>query len=774
MEYLDDYSQIQFEIIELIIPYNTVCTPIANVNEAWHTPTLCEEESDAVYSLFFCKNNAPIIVPPHQAIEGKSVLNSLINRNVTSLSLSTTKLKAGEGLASRGTMSFSCQDKKGDPGPVLFTDEGTFFGKLLARNILDGKKVITHYYAVGRSGLAQKVNQTTHFVTSATLSDGVFTCTAKDALKDLEAFSQQFPIAGEVTLTSDIDVTTTTIPVSDSSSFAINDRFKIDKEIFWIESVSEGSLTVKPRGTGLTNGERIIYKTKFDEHSKDATLQPCYLMNETPLADVLADVFDAVGLIDFADYDQWNNEITQWDGDAKLYGLMCEPDDASNVIDGLLGAFLVDMWLEQSIQKAQVATNTAWKTPRYTFEEGNDVQNYKVSTSDNTRFSRARILVGKEYQAENDDKNNYSRNIGSSNIESEHPDFYGSVKLKEFDPNPIISGDSALRLTARYTQRYSETPRKVTLDIEERKVKDLKVGQVIDIISRDKQSPSGSSLTQNDRIQILQLQPTFDVGRKHKLTGLAYIPLFAANTDEEQYVTLTGSIRSINLATYVAAPTNTPLNYTFIFDGCDIGSAEEAGSWLPAIRAGAWHPDSRVRIICINDCKWSAKGGDFSKLMSTSAGDGGVSFKNDDITCELYINYTVESYIANSFLFSAGGGGGSSFNFEGIIFAAGGGGSGLPGGVGGTGFSGTSNDGSFYTGGYGSDAGVFNPGDGGDAGNNGQNSTSTNQDPINTNGGLAGFAIDGTADKVTVYNTEPDKFKAGRSIEGVHYTLVEA
>ena len=152
--------------------------------------------------------------------------------------------------------------------------------------------------------------------------------------------------------------------------------------------------------------------------------------------------------------------------------------------------------------------------------------------------------------------------------------------------------------------------------LKRERLKRVAIGSVIEVVSIDKQSPSGATLTSNDRVQILKLQPNLNgIGRKYTATALAYTPLFAADPSQEQFVTITGSVRSINLATYVGAPTNIPLNYTFIFDGCEIGSAEESSNWLAAVRAGAWHPDSRLRIICTNGTIWSAKGGDGGNVL---------------------------------------------------------------------------------------------------------------------------------------------------------------
>jgi hypothetical protein len=753
---------------------------------------MCVESSDAEYSLFFTRGKTPYVSLPGLSISGKSRLNSTMFRVVTGASVTTSKAKAG-GLASRGTMSMTCADENSDPGPIEFTEEGTLFGKLMARNILEGKKIITHYYSIGRDEVTPvEVRTETHYVTNATLSAGVFTLNAKDALKDLEAFSQQFPTPGEVTLTADIDDTQVTFDVSDATDFTADTYFRMGAELFRVNSVTGNSITVDARGHTRTSSidGRVLYKSNKESHDAESTLQPCRLLDGEPLADTLEAIFNEVGLQDFVNYTQWNDDITQWDGDAKLWGIMSEPEDASYLIDDLLEVFLVDMWLDQTTQKAFISTNSNWKQPEVSFIEGTDVQNYKVTTRDNTRFSRAYILAGKAYQADNDDNTNYSRLISSTDLESETSDFYGSVKLKEFDPVQWISGDSATRLTSRYIQRYSDTPREVTFDIEERKIQGITIGSVIEVVSIDKQSPSGATLTSNDRVQILKLQPNLNgVGRKYTATALAYTPLFATDPNEEQFVTLTGSIRSINLATYVGAPTNIPLNYTFIFDGCEIGSAEESSTWLASVRAGAWHPDSRLRIICTNNTVWSAKGGDAGgSLLSKTNGE--TSYNSNGIETHIYLNYVVDSYTASSFLLSSGGGGGSAFVTNGsqLAYLFGGGGSGIPSGYGEV----FSVNGFDYKGAYDgteSDGGLGGFGPVGNAveysGTSGGSSesgsliippgwsASNTEQPT-----LAGFSISGALapTDITVYNlsSESAKFKPGRSVAGVDYTLIDS
>jgi hypothetical protein len=244
-----NFKQSHFILYELVLPYCSVCTPVGELTEAWHTPVTCEEASDETYSLWFTSNSAPIMQPPATSINIKSRLNSSVWRVVSSGSESTPRLKPGEGMASRGTVAVSFTDFEGDPGPINFSEDGTFFGKLNARNVLDGKKIVSHYYSiVGNSETPELIGSSTHFIENATLSGGKFTIQAKDALKDLEAFSQKFPLPTEATLTAAVDAVTTTIPVSDGTLYLAEGVVIIDKELMRIESILDDDLTVYARG----------------------------------------------------------------------------------------------------------------------------------------------------------------------------------------------------------------------------------------------------------------------------------------------------------------------------------------------------------------------------------------------------------------------------------------------------------------------------------------------------------------------------------------------
>lgn len=799
MAFDNAFRQQQFSLYEIVLPYCTVCTPKSGVDGIWNTPLLCNEQSDSEYSIWIASKKTPTVVTqPTPSINIKSKLNSKIPRCVTSASESTSMLKAGEGLASRGTMSITCTDFNGDPGPINFTEIGTFFGKLRARNVLQGKKIITHKYTIAGSvgqEVIKKVDESIHFITNTELSDGVFKLQAKDALKDVEAFSQKFPEPSEIVLTADINETTTTIPVSEVGDIVAGSVVRIDDELMYVNSIGANVLNVATRGTTITNPDStVVYKTNVSDHSADSTVQPSYVMSKTALWDVLVDVYTSLGLTEYIDAAQWQSEIEEWNSNAYLYGVFSKPEKGSQLINRLLNAYLIDMWLDQPTQKVKVSAVTAWKESIRILEEGNDLSNLKITESEDSRFSRAYMYNKKDYKAENDDVINYSKLTIATDVAVESSDLYGSIKVKEFENNDFISTSSAQTTVARYIQRFSRAPKKISFTMEERKLGSTSLSDIVDIVSRDSQTPSGEFLQARDRAQIVRIQPDFNkIGRQYKVEALSYVPLIASNPGEELVIELSGSLFDVNLFARAGAP-NIPINVTFIFNGCTIGST---ASNVPAVRAGAFEVGSRVKIICTNNTKWSAKGGrnyDYNysntpvsvhpnSVRSGSRENGADSYNSDGIETELYLNYgTVDGYSTSSQLFASGGGGENRF-VEVVIFGStfyaignGGGGSGISQGEGSNvifrdGVTGA-DDGTFSSGGAGYQYNDFSEtvtGGNGGASVNGLSGSSG--DGVLSPPTLAGGAIRGA--QVSVYNlaSESSKFRQGNSDS---FTLIDA
>lgn len=801
-EYSTAFRQRHFILWEIILPYNTVCTPVEGLVDSFYTPKTCKEPSDAEYRLWLCQDNAPLnIIQPQPSINQKSILNSQISRVVNSASEKYPTLNGGQGIASFGSMSIKCTDFKGDPGPITFTEDGTFFGKLIARNVLEGKKIVTHKYTietVNNVEVPKKVSESIHIISETNLTNGQFSLTARDPLSIADNKSQSFPIPSEIYLSSDIDENTRAIPVNSTDGIVANRTIRIDDELMYVDSIGDKVINVSVRGTSIINPDGItVYKTKRSAHTADSTVQLSYTMSKSEVWDVLLSILTDIGLAEYCDYDSWKEELSEWNADSQMYGVFSKPEKGQSLLRYILSAYLIDMWFDQSTQKIKVSAVSAWKQSIRVISEGNDLANLKIKSEDSKRYTRALMYNKKEFKASDDDVTNYSKLTIASDAKSETSDFYGSVKLYEFKNNDFITPQSAQTSVSRFVQRWSRAPRTLTFEMEERKIAGIELGDIVDVISRDSQTPSGKFLQSRDRCQVVNIKPDYNqIGRKYNVTALSYVPFIASGDDLT--IELSGDLYDIDLFSRAGAP-NIAIDVTFILKDATIGSTDYR---VPSISAGAFKEGSRIKIICQN-VKWSAIGGrnygvyyskinigfgDFSKgSQINERHDGGDSYDSNGIETEIYLNYGEVEGIQTSCEMYASGGAGQvpTGDFDYVlpgIFPSGGG-SGITPGLGGektgpyqpSGQSNASN-GTFTSGGSGStySGGGFycvagNGGfseDGGNFSKNGVTPASLLAEKT-----LAGKAFKG--ENITVYNlsSESSKLRPGNSEP---YTLIDS
>lgn len=792
-EYSTAFRQRHFILWEIILPYNTVCTPVEGLVDSFHTPKTCKETSDSEYRLWLCQDNAPLnIIQPQPSINQKSILNSQISRVVNSASEKYPTLQGGQGIASFGSMSIKCTDFKGDPGPITFTDDGTFFGKLIARNVLEGKKIVTHKYTietVNNVEVPKKVSESIHIISETNLTDGQFSLSARDPLSLADGKSQSFPIPSEIVLSSDIDENTTSIPVNSTDGIVSNRTIRIDDELMYVESVGDKVINVSTRGTSIINPDgTTVYKTNRSTHTVDSTVQLAYTMSKNEIWDVLLAILTDIGLAEYCDYEAWKEELSEWNAGSQMYGVFSKPEKGQSLLRYILSAYLIDMWFDQNTQKIKVSAVSAWKQSIRVISEGNDLAKLRIKSEDSKRYTRALMYNKKEFKANDDDVTNYSKLTIASDAKSETSDFYGSVKLYEFKNNDFITPQSAQTSVSRFVQRWSRAPRTLTFEMEERKLAGIELGDIVDVISRDSQTPSGQFLQARDRCQIVNIKPYYnDIGRKYNITALSYVPFIA--TGDDLIIELSGDLYDLDLFSRAGAP-NIAIDVTFILKDATIGSTDYR---VPSISAGAFKEGSRVKIICQN-VKWSAIGGKNHDIGYSSGTaltyltgekyNGGDLYNSLGVETEIYLNYgNVDGIETSGLMYASGGAGAVTQRLQSgryVEGSPGGGGSGITAGLGGviinrpSAFPSSTNasNGTFDSGGKGGILSGYSIGGDGGASVDGSNAPPYGVGQVQTsNPTLAGGMIKG--ENVTVYNLDSfsDSIRNGNSDP---YTLVDA
>ncbi len=556
--------------------------------------------------------------------------------------------------------------------------------------MLEGKQIKTYYYTKDNTQTAPYIVKTsTHYITSAQLSGGRINISGKDGLKDLEKNSAKFPQPTNLSLTSNISETDTQIPYEgENVTFIAGNVIKIGRELMQVISSSAGVLTVQARGNDITKFGEVISTTEASSHELGDAIQKC-LPENSDIDIVLLNIFSTAGILQFANTSQWSQEVDAWNAGAKIKGVYHEPKNCDEVINQILTDYTLDMYLDQNTNKAVLSSVSQWLEPTIKpVREGNDFTAYKEQVLNNERFSRAFIKTNKANQTDNDDLTNYERIALFTDIETETSDFYGDIKTNEFEPSQTLQFNDAQVLVKRFVDRYSVPPKQIMFNMEERKITNIDLGDVIDIKARDKQLYDGTREEAFNRAQVIKIQPRFNqIGRNYDVTCLSYIPEFG--NDPGPLIFDSNTTTGINIYNALGNP-NVPVNAVVVFDGADFGSDNVN---IPTIRAGALAAGSTVKIFCINGARVGAKGGKggdaqviqkttgqqtltglfFGEASAEDGEKGGTIYDSDGIETHFYINYnSVDGYTSDATLFAPGGGSGGASNWlYNVIFEGG-------------------------------------------------------------------------------------------------------
>ena len=773
-----------FEVLSIELPYvSGVCTvpPGVTWSQGYHTPLTCVESADDTWTYYFGSKSVPISLNEFEP--GHPIYRQIksINENTPTLQLS--------GMASRGSLSVTLIDWKGDPGPVNTTDSGTYLSKLDARNILSGREVKLYRYT-REDGINTLVSTSTYLSDSFSVSQsGDYTLTCKSRLERTYKDYTQFPLATGAKLRLDIDETTTAIPVQDGDyDWSTLPVIRIGDDLMTSTAYDQGTetLTVESRTYGVkTSGGQSISRTIPESHDAGDDIQVCYVSDGEQIADFLETILLSAGVpASYIDKTEWQTEFDDYWAGTTLTNVWSEPTAVREIIDNLCEDYMLDIW-ESSEDPAgiKVSAVSVWKRDSKAIEVGRGIteKGFTYKTKPELRASRSYVRYDKPFKTENDDIGNYKKAAINSDVTYETEDFYGSVKSVELKPSPLLDTNDAVLRVQRNTSRFSIAPREYGWDCEE-KYLDYRTGDIVSFTHQDLQDAEGNSEVVT--AQIMQIKPQYGyggVGRAYKVKATTYLRAIAIGGENTTY-RKDATLSEINIHNDFAGRPSGVVDWIVVLDNCKVISDDTIN---PSMRNGSFAPGSTVTIICINGTDWQSRSGyggngavwrrDFEPgnppwdLLppAQSGGPGGTCFNADGIETQIFLEGatgnptypTADGYLRAP----GGGGGGSGGDFEGDVSDGGGSGAGNVPAVGGAAGK-VINGGTITYGNPGGDGDTLGNGgtsieggDGGGWGENGQNGTGIGPG----SGGLAGKGLIKAGATVTIQYTDPNRFING-------------
>lgn len=751
-------TQEHFYIIEIDLPIVTGTCEITVGNEGYGTPLSCPIQDGtstiSTKTYYFTTPNAPIplnISPVYRCVSGVNEM--------------ATELTNGKGLAIRGRATVSFKDFPGlDPNPErssteAIKDQGTFFGKFLARNVVENKTVRIKKYRKSPNVNLSTDAEISYYVARELNNNGKgkYSLYCADELSKIEFDQSQYPKAQEGFLRLSIDDSTTILNVDSTRDWLEKTPpyvIRIGDEVMTVLSVDNNQaanarLNVKGRGiqVGPPEYSNVLTFSRASEHDAGDEVFICEAFSDANVADVLrsillnADVDDSK--IPLSD---WYNEVAIWHPTDFVSGIFYESESSNNALLRILEPYLMDLWFDPIDNEIKLKAISEWQESSSTLTEGIEIdfESITLRQKEEMRYSRAFISYRKPWITDPEEPSSYKNASVAIRTEVEEPELYDIPKIKQFNNSYFINVATADLLVQRFVQRFGFTPVQYEWTTQERFL-NFKVGDVVNVVSNETQGIDGMPNT-NLRAQIIKIQPVYTAfGRQYKVTSLTYQS--AAGSGGGDIVQTINSGVELNLFVQAGGPPN-PINATFILDGGDFVSTTTA---IPAIRAGNFAAGSKIIIILRNGADWQSRAGSGGDGDGSPGGAGGIVYDADGIDTDIYLSGAdPESGTADGKLRASGGGGGGGGNADnfGLPSSGGGGGGGngnLPGGGGNTIEPSAT---PATPGGIGNSTGPFpgiggtgglNAGDGGDGGTFGNPGTSGTAGNL-TSGGAGGAA----------------------------------
>ncbi|HHZ95028.1 MAG TPA: hypothetical protein EYN67_05595, partial [Flavobacteriales bacterium] len=350
---------------------------------------------------------------------------------MTAIKENTTELKPGDGLSARGSLSITFNDfDKQDPNigtagvTTAVKNQGTFFGKLNARQIFENKDVRLKLYRVEADGSVDLANgaETRHYTANAfklNPKSGKWTLDCKDVIAVANLNDKSWPINTGGVLRLDIDDSVTAIPVDGDTDYSSAVFVRYGDEISKIVSVSNNltptaTLNVTTRGGDLFApvSAVLLTETSASSHSAGDEVFICDLSDDETgdllLARILTDSDLDASLIPVV---EWAAEWAEWHSSDVINTLHTESESVNTVLNRILTGFLMDLWFSTTDNLVKLSAISVWKESTATLTEGKEINAYTINKTpkESIRASRALVVYDKRDLSFSDDTPSYKK-----------------------------------------------------------------------------------------------------------------------------------------------------------------------------------------------------------------------------------------------------------------------------------------------------------------------------------------------------------------------------
>jgi len=395
---------------------------------------------------------------------------------VTRVDLAPAKISPGKGLGSRNNVQIQFNDFVDDDfftdpyaedRNYIATDQGTFWGKFLARNpYYQGRALFVEYGFFNDAGTLESETYLYQIDQIKLDPKGRVTLTGKDPLSKTESFKNQLPEVSNITQSGMGTAGSELFFVSDADGFQFSPTLgfsgtaKVDNEIFDYTYLAAVGYQAFPRG---------IFGTDIEAHASGDLIQPCVKYFQESPDIVLFDLLTQFADIDPAFIDQaaWAAEVATWLDTITLTQCISEPAGVGDLIDRILKAINSELWYDPKAGQIEFKSNNPVLPTQYIPQRLTDddflLDSIKLKSQEKLRKSQIWVYTDpKDYLGDLDSADNYFNLSISADLTSE-----GELLYQESQVDRIFGDwlDTALMgqvIADQILNRYNRTPYELT------------------------------------------------------------------------------------------------------------------------------------------------------------------------------------------------------------------------------------------------------------------------------------------------------------------------
>ena len=444
---------------------------------------------------------------------------------VLDVNTAPTQLTPAKGLGIRSTCTikmtdFPWTDIGVDPYVASRTydprEQGTFFGKLLARHpYYSGRvcRVKTGYLADNGTYDASNFITRTYFIESIHGPDknGTVSMVTKDILSFASNAKAQLPVQSQAEITADITAVATSIAINDPNddikdSYDANQKYiRIDDETMLMTNLTGSNPTYTLTVTRAAMPGIYTGIMTAEEHSAESTVQQCYHFDTIEIDNIVEYLLkDIAGISSsYLDLAGWQRVIDFGLQSYTFSALITEPTGIDDLLTEITEHTILLWWDERAqLVKMDSILN---RPPDYgPFDDDSNLisQSVNVGRSDKERISQVWVAYGlRNPVLEMDELKNYAAVKLSADLDAEGVNQYDEKRVRRVWSRwiPLGLGTVASEITNRLLNYYKVTKKVITIAMDA-KDDDAWTGNIIKVKTRQVQDEFGGSPYRDYRV----------------------------------------------------------------------------------------------------------------------------------------------------------------------------------------------------------------------------------------------------------------------------------